>query len=110
MFQIIREAVSFIRNCEISECEVVLPNGLRDSDGLFVKTIEYLLYESIKLLDELNLHREMTRGDYWCWQGDGEDRLESLVCPVLIHPQDLIGIIENAGEEKRKEKREVQRP
>jgi len=27
--------------------------------------------------------------DYWIWQGDGEDRLESLVCPVLIEADDL---------------------
>jgi hypothetical protein len=24
------------------------------------------------------------KGEYWCWQGDGEDHLESLTCPVLI--------------------------
>jgi len=27
--------------------------------------------------------------DYWIWQGDGEDHLESLTCPVLIEAQDL---------------------
>lgn len=100
MSQSLREAVSLIRNCEVEECEVVLPDDRYDSDGVFGKTIEYILDESIKLLDELNLHRDKTRGDYWCWQGDGEDHLESLVCPVIIHPQDLLGIINNAGEEK----------
>jgi len=27
--------------------------------------------------------------DYWIWQDDGEDHLESLTCPVLIEAQDL---------------------
>ena len=35
------------------------------------------------------MHRHKAHGDYWVWQGDEEDRLESLVCPVLIHPMDL---------------------
>lgn len=31
--------------------------------------------------------------DYWAWQGDGSDNLQSLVCPVLIQPADLREII-----------------
>ncbi len=38
---------------------------------------------------ELQIHRDKARGDYWGWQGDEHDHLESLVCPVLIHPRDL---------------------
>jgi len=35
---------------------------------------------------ELVAHREKARGNYWAWQGDGQDHLESLStqCPVLI--------------------------
>lgn len=29
----------------------------------------------------------------WRWQGDGSDHLESLTCPVLIRPQELIDLI-----------------
>jgi len=35
----------------------------------------------------------MEDGEYWMWQGDGEDRLESLSCPVLIEAQDLRNLI-----------------
>lgn len=28
----------------------------------------------------------------WIWQGDGEDHLESLVCPVVIAPTDLMAM------------------
>lgn len=28
-------------------------------------------------------------GEVWIWQGDGEDHLESLTCPVLIRPEQL---------------------
>lgn len=39
---------------------------------------------------------------YWCWQGDGQDHLESLICPVLIRPEDLAAFIERAeSAEKR---------
>lgn len=33
---------------------------------------------------ELVAHREKAIGNYWCWQGDGEDHPESLTCPVLV--------------------------
>jgi len=35
---------------------------------------------------ELVAHREKAQGNYWAWQGDGDDHLESLVgsCPVTI--------------------------
>lgn len=34
-----------------------------------------------------------TNNDYWAWQGDGEDYLESLACPILIEAHDLRGLI-----------------
>lgn len=36
------------------------------------------------------LYRAKAAGDYWAWQGDGSDHLESLVCPVLIRPEKLL--------------------
>lgn len=46
--------------------------------------------EEIKTLKaELKLHRLKASGSYWAWQGDGDDHLESLVCPVIIWPDDL---------------------
>lgn len=40
-------------------------------------------------LEELQNHRDKARGNYWAWQGDGTDHLESLTCPVLIAAADL---------------------
>jgi hypothetical protein len=39
-------------------------------------------YERVRQVPRL--HRDMERGDFWAWQGDGEDHPESLVCPVLV--------------------------
>jgi len=33
--------------------------------------------------------RDAAAGNWWVWQGDGEDHLESLTCPVLIRPERL---------------------
>lgn len=38
---------------------------------------------------ENKLHRQKAAGEYWAWQGDGEDHLESLTCPVLVPAQEL---------------------
>lgn len=75
--------------------------GSRDSeyreDGLrFIAEIE-------TLLEEKRRRRQACEGDYWAWQGDGEDHLESLSCPVVIHPADLmvmIAEIESLDDEK----------
>ena len=31
----------------------------------------------------------------WHWQGDGEDHLESLACPILIEASDLRGLLKS---------------
>jgi hypothetical protein len=41
-----------------------------------------------------SLHRDKSVGDYWAWQGDGTDNLQSLVCPVLIPAKDLEAILD----------------
>lgn len=38
---------------------------------------------------QANMLRDERDGAVWCWQGDGEDHLESLTCPVLIRPEAL---------------------
>lgn len=48
------------------------------------------------LVRELKLHREMAIGNYWAWQSDGEDHLESLICPVLIRANYLAAFIARA--------------
>jgi len=49
--------------------------------------------EAAKLQNEVAaLHRER-QGEVWYYQGDGEDKLESLTCPVLIEAEDLRAIV-----------------
>jgi hypothetical protein len=57
------------------------------------RMLDALKAENAALRVELTAHRDRTRGDYWAWQGDGGDYLESLVCPVLIPAASLRGII-----------------
>lgn len=45
--------------------------------------------EVAKLQADVKLHWQKAGGDYWVWQGDGSDHLESLCCPILIHPSDM---------------------
>ena len=54
-----------------------------------------------ELVDKVNdltrrnaLLRAAETKEFWAWQGDGEDHLESLVTPVLIHAKELRRIIE----------------
>lgn len=43
------------------------------------------------------LARQVENGNYWVYQGDGEDHLESLTCPVIINPMRLKGAIDNCN-------------
>jgi hypothetical protein len=43
---------------------------------------------------------ETREGNFWCYQGDGEDHLESLTCSVSIRPQVLLGILKQLAEAK----------
>ncbi len=49
---------------------------------------------------EMSLHRHRAKGEYWAWQSDDGDHLESLMCPVLISAADLREIIGRDGIEK----------
>jgi 8-oxo-dGTP diphosphatase len=40
--------------------------------------------------------------EFWRWQGDGEDHLESLVCSIVIKPEQLREIIYGAASDKPK--------
>jgi hypothetical protein len=51
--------------------------------------------ELFRLRHELTTARDMANGDCWYWQGDGEDHLESLVCPVVIRPEELSELIQS---------------
>lgn len=42
---------------------------------------------------ELSARRAKDHGEVWYWQGDSEDHLETLTCPVLIDPRVLSDLI-----------------
>ncbi len=63
-----------------------------------------LVVELVKERDEaraekMALYRERI-GEVWYWQGDGEDHVESLSCPILIEPEAMRAI--HAEVEKNK--------
>ena len=49
--------------------------------------------EDHRLKLQLRTMVDERHGDVWLWQGDGEDDLESLGCPVLIRPEVLAVLI-----------------
>lgn len=56
--------------------------------------------EAAKLQNEVvALHRER-QGEVWYYQGDGEDKLESLTCPVLIEAEDLRALLKVPTQER----------
>jgi len=50
--------------------------------------------EAEKLSDENAALQRERQGEVWYWQGDGNDNLESLTCPVLIEADDLRALLE----------------
>lgn len=51
--------------------------------------VDTLIAERDALKKKLALLYSERKGEVWCWQGDGEDHLESLTCPVLISAEAL---------------------
>ncbi len=71
---------------------------LRDGVNKRSTEIAHLKYELSYSMLQNTMLRDKARGDYWAWQGDGEDHLESLKCPVLISAKDLLAMQQQAGE------------
>lgn len=46
-----------------------------------------------RLRAQLATHRHAALNNYWVWQGDDDDHLESLVCPVMIPPDVLLKML-----------------
>lgn len=63
-----------------------------------INKIERHRDELAEKVDRLTAHLEAEKGNYWSWQGDGEDHLESLVCPVVIQPGLLKKIVDERME------------
>jgi len=76
--------------------------------GTLPEGIERLEKEVARLREQNEwLHRERI-GEVWCWQGDSEDHLESLACPILISPERLrAAIAEGAAQERARARAEL---
>lgn len=66
----------------------------RDRDKWIAGTTE-LKQEIAWLKADNTLHRDKAEGNYWAWQGNDEDHLESLVSPVLIPAKALKKILDD---------------
>lgn len=61
--------------------------------------INYLRKQRIALRQAVTALKDAADGNYWAWQGDGTDNLETLTAPVLITPDDLLKIINGESRE-----------
>lgn len=69
--------------------------------ALLQANVAFLAGEVNRLQVDNRLHRCKVNGEYWTWQGDGEDYLESLVCPVLMRADDVRSFVAAGVERDR---------
>jgi hypothetical protein len=55
-----------------------------------VAEIQRLRKEVAELRTKVNREYRASIGEVWHWQGDGHDDLDSLVCPILIEPDQML--------------------
>lgn len=67
--------------------------GLPTMITTWTEWIDSQLTDYARVREENKTLRCERDGEVWVWQGDAEDHLESLVCPILIQPVDLREII-----------------
>ena len=79
----------FIRKAEKMEEQVDKLQRALDTQSRILETT----YNEMMDLKVINFKR-FNEDECWIYQGDGEDYLESLVCPVVICPKKLIELIE----------------
>lgn len=77
---------------DVPEAEVIKLACKLDEAEARVAALERLCDAKAR---ELIAHREKQHGNYWAWQGDGNDHLESLsyACPVVISAVQLQAIL-----------------
>jgi len=64
-------------------------NNLENKVKVLLGKVELHGKECRRLRKVLSLHESKAAGEYWVWQGDGNDHLESLSGAVLIQADDL---------------------
>jgi hypothetical protein len=62
---------------------------------------DLLRKDMARLEKELRTARDMVNGDFWYWQGNGDDNLESLVCPRGNPPRGIGRDHTQSGGERR---------
>ena len=91
----LEQAYNHLENAAYHEAEVAdrlaktADSAVRTTERL-TDEIKRMAVEIGKLKGELALRRAKEAGEYWCWQGDGGDHLDTLVCPVLIPASELL--------------------
>lgn len=84
-------------------------NKTNKVDKTFLEMLDYikkLEYENLQFDSKLNINRKLVRelkekkfwhnenGDeYWIYQGDEFDNIETLTCPIIISKEDLLDLI-----------------
>ena len=65
-----------------------------DAVGRYYDLNVNLTAENKRLRENLRISHALNTDEIWYWQGDGEDHLESLVCPVVISAEALAALTE----------------
>jgi len=60
-----------------------------DFEEQLIEMKEYV----IGLEDKIEALERERGGEVWYWLGDGNDHPESLCCPILIEPEDMMKIL-----------------
>ncbi len=73
--------------------QYTIPLGVIRPEGkdLEQHRLDQMRIDSLKR--QLQAYMEKANGEFWYWQGDGTDELESLTCPILIRADDLRAIL-----------------
>lgn len=89
-----------VTNREPEKCDGLCWFNLDGLPATMLESDRAALFDACTATDEqleLRVHRAMSQANYWAWQGDGQDHLESLTCPVAIDPRVLAQLIAAGG-------------
>lgn len=78
----------------------ITPSPPEEILGVYKREVE-------RLRDKLNNEYRAAIGEVWHWGGDGEDHLESLICPILIMPHQLQELLNASQAEKERWARQI---
>lgn len=94
-----RVAAALALPADTSALEAIKAEAIKKATSGHVEEIS-LLKAEVERLRNVKMAR-FNNEDCWIYQGDGNDNLESLACPVVIYPEALEAIVKQAGEVMR---------